>query len=80
VPLSLPARGAMEATRRRLGKVDGNAQSVALLWIGLDEPGHLIETMLEAFYFSKEPQIAVLGESCKRETAFYFSKVGHSVS
>ena len=48
VPLSLPVRDAMAATRHRLGKVDGKAQPVALLWIGLDEPGHMIEAMLTA--------------------------------
>jgi L-asparaginase len=48
VPLSLPVRDAIEAARRRLGKAVGVAQPVALLWMGLDEPGHLIEAMLRA--------------------------------
>ncbi|MBY0318089.1 MAG: asparaginase [Reyranella sp.] len=48
VPLSLPVRDAIEATRKKLGKVDGAAQPVALLWMGLDEPGHLIDAMLNA--------------------------------
>jgi len=49
VPLSLPVRDAIETTRRKLGKVSvGMAQPVALLWMGLDEPGHLIEAMLVA--------------------------------
>jgi L-asparaginase len=46
VPLGLPVRDAIEATRRKLGKVGGTAQPVALLWMGLDEPGGLIEAML----------------------------------
>jgi L-asparaginase len=48
VPLALPVRDAIEAARRRLGRAVGVAQPVALLWIGLDEPGHLIEAMLRA--------------------------------
>jgi L-asparaginase len=48
VPLALPVRDAVEAARRQLGKVAGAAQPVALLWVGLDEPGHLIEAMLKA--------------------------------
>jgi L-asparaginase len=48
VPLSLPVRDAIEAARRRLGRAVGVAQPVALLWMGLDEPGHLIEAMLRA--------------------------------
>ena len=48
VPLSLPVRDAIEATRRKLGKVSGTAQPVALLWMGLDEPGHLIDAMVNA--------------------------------
>jgi L-asparaginase len=48
VPLSLPVRDAIEVARRRLGKAVGVAQPVALLWMGLDEPGHLIEAMLRA--------------------------------
>ena len=48
VPLGLPARDAVEAARRKLGKPAGGAQAVALLWMGLDEPGHLIDAMLRA--------------------------------
>ena len=48
VPLGLPVRDAIEATRRTLGKVGGKAQPVALLWMGLDEPGGLIEAILGA--------------------------------
>lgn len=48
VPLSLPMRDAIEAARRRLGRAAGVAQPVALLWMALDEPGHLIEAMLRA--------------------------------
>jgi len=48
VPLGLPVRDAIEAARRRLGKAAGVAQPVALLWMGLDEPGHLVEAMLRA--------------------------------
>jgi L-asparaginase len=48
VPLALPVRDAIEAARRRLGRAVGVAQAVALLWMGLDEPGHLIEAMLSA--------------------------------
>lgn len=48
VPLGLPVRDAIEATRKKLGKVGGTVQPVALLWMGLDEPGHLIDAMLNA--------------------------------
>jgi L-asparaginase len=49
VPMSLPVRDAVEAARRKLGKVaNGTAQPVALLWMSLDEPGRLIEAMLGA--------------------------------
>jgi L-asparaginase len=48
VPLGLPVRDAIEAARRRLGRAAGANQPVALLWMGLDEPGHLIEAMLRA--------------------------------
>ena len=42
VPMSLPVRDAIEAARRKLGKVAvGTAQPVALLWMSLDEPGRL---------------------------------------
>jgi L-asparaginase len=48
VPMSVPVRGPIEAARQQLGKVAGSAQPVALLWMGLDEPGHIIEAMLKA--------------------------------
>lgn len=48
VPMSLPVRDAVVAARARLGKAAGAAQPVALLWMSLDEPGHLIEAMLGA--------------------------------
>ena len=48
VPLGLPVRDAVEAARRKLGKAAGGVQPVALLWMGLDEPGHLIEAILRA--------------------------------
>jgi L-asparaginase len=48
VPLGLPVRDPVETARRKLGKVTGGAQPVALLSIGLDEPGHLIKALLAA--------------------------------
>ncbi len=48
VPMSLPVRDAIEAARKKLGRPTGTAQSVALLWMGLDEPGHLIDAILKA--------------------------------
>ena len=48
VPMSLPVRDAIEAARRKLGRPTGTARPVALLWMGLDEPGQLIEAMLKA--------------------------------
>ena len=48
VPLSLPVRAPVEAARKRLGAVsDGKEQPVALLWMGLDEPGYLLEAMVD---------------------------------
>ena len=46
VPLGLPVRDAMIATRRALGGASGARRPVALLWMSLDEPGALIEAML----------------------------------
>ena len=46
VPLGRPVRDAMTATRRALGNVAGERQPVALLWMGLDEPGALVEAIL----------------------------------
>ncbi len=52
VPLGLPVRDAIDAARRKLGQkrgtARGGAQPVALLWMGLDEPGHLIDALLRA--------------------------------
>jgi L-asparaginase len=48
VPLSLPARDAMNAAHARLGTADGKAAPVALFWMSLDESGRLIEMMLAA--------------------------------
>ncbi|HYX01771.1 MAG TPA: hypothetical protein VE963_06770, partial [Reyranella sp.] len=46
VPMSLPVRDAFEAARKKLGGAIGTAQPVVLFWMGLDEPGRLIEAML----------------------------------
>ena len=46
VPLALPVRDAIESARKKLGGAVGSAQPVALFWMGLDEPGRLIEAML----------------------------------
>ena len=48
VPMSLPVSDAIENARRTLGTVAGDAQPVALLWMGLDESGRLIEAVLES--------------------------------
>lgn len=48
VPLGLPVRDAIDAARTKLGKVSGAARPVALLWMGLDEPGHLVDALLSA--------------------------------
>ena len=48
VPVGLPVRDAIERTRKKLGTVVGGAQPVALLWMGLDEPGHLIDAIVSA--------------------------------
>ncbi|MBM3646273.1 MAG: asparaginase [Alphaproteobacteria bacterium] len=48
VPLGLPVRDPIDIARNKLGKVAGRAQPVALLWLGLDEPGALLEAMLNA--------------------------------
>jgi L-asparaginase len=48
VPLALPVRDAMVAARARLGAAaGGKEQPVALLWVGLDEPGYLLEAMVD---------------------------------
>ena len=48
VPLSLPVRAPIEAARKRLGTAgEGREQPVALLWLGLDEPGYILETMVD---------------------------------
>jgi L-asparaginase len=46
VPMSLPVRDAIENARKKLGGAVGSAQPVALFWMGLDEPGRLLEAML----------------------------------
>lgn len=48
VPLSLPVRAPVEAARAALGTASGAGKPVALFWLGLDEPGHLVEAMLAA--------------------------------
>lgn len=48
VPLSLPIRGPVEAAHKALGTASGSASPVALLWVGLDEPGRLIEAVIAA--------------------------------
>jgi len=46
VPLSLPVRDAMTQVRSRIGSMPpGAAQPVALFWLGLDEPGYLLEAL-----------------------------------
>ncbi len=48
VPLSLPVRDAVMHARARIGDVAGaREQPVALLWMGLDEPGFLLQAMLD---------------------------------
>lgn len=48
VPLALPLRAPIEAARKALGRMDHKGKPVALFWLGLDEPGRLIEAMLAA--------------------------------
>ncbi len=48
VPLALPVRDAMISARKRLGAIGGKASPVALLWMALDESGHLGEALLAA--------------------------------
>ena len=49
VPLSMPVRAPVEAAHAALARAGtGAAAPVALLWVGLDEPGRLIEAMLAA--------------------------------
>lgn len=49
VPLALPVRDALVAARRRLADAaKGQASPVALLWMSLDEPGHLVDALLAA--------------------------------
>lgn len=48
VPMSLPIRTPVERARNRLRSVSGDSESpVALLWMGLDEPGYLLEAMID---------------------------------
>jgi L-asparaginase len=48
VPLALPVRAPVEAARQALGSMTGKGKPVALFWLGLDEPGRLVEAMLAA--------------------------------
>jgi L-asparaginase len=48
VPLALPVRDAIIATRAKLGSAQSGAQPVALHWMALDEPGFLMKAMIEA--------------------------------
>jgi L-asparaginase len=47
VPMSLPVRDAIESARNLIGHPDGTAQPVALLWIGLDDSGALMQAIVE---------------------------------
>lgn len=48
VPMSLPVRAPVEAARARLGAAArGKEQPVALLWMALDEPGYLLEALVD---------------------------------
>lgn len=48
VPLALPVRDAIVAARARLGDASSGKESpVALLWLSLDEPGYLLEAMVD---------------------------------
>jgi L-asparaginase len=47
VPLSLPVRDAIQSARNLIGKPSRPAQPVALLWIGLDEPGRLVQAIVD---------------------------------
>ena len=52
VPLALPVRTPVEQARQALGGMTGlmshQGKPVALFWLGLDEPGRLVEAMLAA--------------------------------
>ncbi len=48
VPLAVPVRDAIVGARKRLGTIGGKASPVALLWMAVDEPGHLVEALLAA--------------------------------
>lgn len=48
VPLSLPVRAPVEAARARVKPaVTGNEQPVGLLWMALDEPGYMLEALVD---------------------------------
>lgn len=48
VPLALPVRDAMVTARARLGiAAGGRASPVALFWLSLDEPGYLLEALVD---------------------------------
>jgi len=48
VPMSLPVRDAIVAARPRLAALSAEAQPVALFWLSLDEPGRIIEALIDA--------------------------------
>jgi L-asparaginase len=49
VPMSLPVRDAIASARKYLGPAkEGKAAPVAVLWMSLDESGHLIEAIASA--------------------------------
>lgn len=48
VLLSMPVRTPVEWARKLLGKAAGGREhAVALLWVGLDEPGYLLEALVD---------------------------------
>jgi len=48
VPMSLPVRAPIEAARKRLSAAaNGTEHPVALLWLGLDEPGYLLQALVD---------------------------------
>lgn len=48
VPMSLPVRAAVESARNLIGKARGPAQPVALLWVGIDDSGALMQAIVES--------------------------------
>lgn len=48
VLLSMPVRTPVELARKRFGTVAGGREhAVALLWVGVDEPGYLLEALVD---------------------------------